>query len=93
MGSYLKYQCRFCQYQVEPIPVGQGKDKTRALKLFCCERCKSIGSTWITENESPHCSFCYETEIKLLSEKRVSLIAQNAGSQPVLSVQTEAGSN
>jgi len=69
MGSFFQFKCRFCQYKVDQIPVGTGKDQTLALRLFNCSSCGSIGSTWTGQDKSPRCAFCYDKEITLLQEK------------------------
>jgi len=47
MGHFVAFNCDFCHYR-EPEPaVGRGRDEFPLLKLFRCNHCKTIGSTWI----------------------------------------------
>lgn len=65
MGSFVQFKCNYCKYEEADLGVGNGRDPVRFLALFNCDNCKSVGSTWVHENQIPRCSLCYHDAITL----------------------------
>lgn len=68
MGSFVDFKCVSCGYELESIGFGHGKKETPFLKLYTCDACKSIGSTWIDRDNDTRCSVCYEKDLTLLDD-------------------------
>lgn len=68
MGHKADFRCFGCRYEENDLAVGRGRRPGPYLRLFRCDNCHSIGSTWIEEGKTPRCSFCYHDEVKLLPD-------------------------
>jgi len=68
MGHFVEFKCRFCNYGESQIGVGHGRTESPSLKLFTCENCSSVGSTWVYPDRPPLCSVCYGDGIRLLAD-------------------------
>jgi len=65
VGSYVGFRCRYCGYEQPDIPLGRGRDAQQSLELFTCKRCRTVGSTWVRQGETPLCGHCYDEAIEL----------------------------
>ena len=79
MGSFVDFKCNFCGYEATDIGVGHGKRSYPRLALFRCDKCKSVGSTWVGEDQRPICSMCYDEEIVLLPDNDSQLECPKCG--------------
>lgn len=68
MGHFVDFHCSFCKYEETNLGVGRGRVEFPFLKLYRCDNCKTIGSTWIYENRLPRCAGCYHDAIMLLDD-------------------------
>lgn len=68
MGRFVGFRCRFCKYEETGLGIGRGRTEFPFLKLYRCDNCKTIGSTWIYENRIPRCAGCYHDAITLLDD-------------------------
>ena len=68
MGGFVRFQCKFCQYEESNIGVGRGQAEFPFLVLYRCNHCHTIGSTWAQENKIPRCSNCYDDAIVILPD-------------------------
>ncbi len=74
MGWYVDFRCPYCNYEETGIGVGRGRRSFPYLALFCCDNCKSVGSTWVQQDQPPRCGVCYHEQVTLLKEdvRRIS---------------------
>lgn len=79
MGWFVDFRCPYCRYEEAGIGVGHGKSEFPYLALFCCDNCKSVGSTWIRESESPRCGACYQENVRLLADDVHSIDCPKCG--------------
>ncbi|GMR19754.1 MAG: hypothetical protein BMS9Abin36_0349 [Gammaproteobacteria bacterium] len=68
MGHFINFQCPYCGYSEEKVPLGQSRQTGKSLTLFKCEPCRSLGSAWIVKGDKPRCSVCYDENIVLLGD-------------------------
>lgn len=68
MGHQADFQCLGCRYEEKDLAVGHGRRPSPYLRLFRCDHCHSVGSTWIEEGKTPRCSLCYHDEPTLLPD-------------------------
>lgn len=68
MGGFVDFRCTHCRLEMEEIPVGKGRRPWPYLALYRCTRCKTVGSTWIQEDQPARCSVCYEDGVTLLPD-------------------------
>jgi hypothetical protein len=68
MGGFVDYRCRYCNLEIEEIPVGRGRNPSPYLALFRCVKCKTVGSTWIEAGTVPRCGTCYEPGVEILPD-------------------------
>ncbi len=73
MGHFADFRCRGCRYEEVDLGVGHGRKPTPVLKLFRCDHCHSVGSTWVQEGRVTRCSFCYHDEPVLLADDVTAL--------------------
>lgn len=79
MGHFVEFHCRFCHYQEAEIGVGHGRSAFPFLKLYRCDHCKTIGSTWVYEDKLPHCAGCYHATITLLDDDATRVSCPKCG--------------
>ncbi len=79
MGGFVDFRCRYCNYEETDIGVGRGRQVFPYLALFCCDNCKSVGSTWIHENKTPRCGACYSDGVTLLPDDIRSIKCPKCG--------------
>ncbi len=68
MGHKVDFLCRACHYEERDLGVGCGRRPQPCLRLFRCDNCHSIGSTWVGAGGIPRCSLCYHDAITLLAD-------------------------
>lgn len=68
MGWFVDFRCPYCRYEETGIGVGRGKHAFPYLALFCCDNCKSVGSTWVQQNVTPRCGACYHEGVTILAD-------------------------
>ncbi len=86
MGGIAKFNCLNCGYTEEKIGFGHGKHAEPHLQIYCCNRCKTVGSTWVNGDEQPRCGICYEEEITPLETKNTSLNCPRCDTLAVLAI-------
>ncbi|HEX9625841.1 MAG TPA: hypothetical protein VGA00_02760 [Acidiferrobacterales bacterium] len=79
MGGFVDFYCRHCRYAETDIGVGRGREEFPFLRLFRCDNCKSVGSTWVHENRIPRCSVCYHDAVTLLADDTRKLNCPKCG--------------
>jgi len=79
MGRFVDFRCKHCRYEETDIGVGKGKNPSPCLALFRCTRCRSTGSTWVKENETPRCGLCYEEGVTLLPDDTTRIDCPRCG--------------
>jgi len=84
MGSYVEFRCANCGYQEAQLPVGTGRDADKELKLFACNCCKSVHSTWVVGENAPRCSLCYDRDIRIIEAAPQSLDCPKCGNTAAL---------
>jgi len=75
-----------CRFSLQALPLRggrhwrrQGKKSIPRLSLFRCIKCKSTGSTWVKENETPRCGICYEEGVTLLPDNTTHIDCPRCG--------------
>ncbi|HET9122909.1 MAG TPA: hypothetical protein VFN52_05340 [Acidiferrobacteraceae bacterium] len=68
MGHMVRYRCSRCRYEEMDLGVGAGRQEPPRLRLFQCDNCHSVGSTWVSPDRVPRCSLCYHDTIVLLPD-------------------------
>ncbi|WP_298135461.1 hypothetical protein [Acidiferrobacter sp.] len=68
MGHTVDFVCRACRYEERDLAVGHGRQPEPCLRLFHCDNCHSVGSTWLGAGRIARCSFCYHEAITLLAD-------------------------
>lgn len=68
MGHIVDFQWPYYKYAEHDLGVGRGKSAFPFLALFRCDSCKTIGSTWVRENQIPRCSNCYHDAVIVLPD-------------------------
>lgn len=79
MGSFITYQCKHCRYEENEIGVGRGRNPFPYLALCCCSRCKTVGSTWIQDNQPARCGVCYDAGVTLLPDDTTRIDCPRCG--------------
>lgn len=79
MGFFVDLKCSACKYEETSLGVGRGKNPTPFLALFRCDRCKSIGSTWVQDGRNPRCSLCYHDAVTILPDDTRSVDCPKCG--------------
>ncbi len=90
MGGFVEFKCRYCNYEETDIGVGRGQQAFPYLALFCCDNCKSVGSTWVHENRTPRCGACYHEGVMLLPDNVQHIDCPKCG-QPATFSHKEGG--
>ncbi len=49
------------------------------LRLFSCDNCHSVGSTWVDDATTPRCSLCYHDGIQLLADDAETSVCPKCG--------------
>jgi len=88
MGGFVDYRCRHCRTEIEDIPVGRGRQASPYLALFRCVRCKTVGSTWIENNQPARCGTCYEEGVELLPDDTTRITCPKCGEPANLTPKT-----
>lgn len=68
MGGFVDFKCAYCGYTEESIGVGHGQKPEPCLRLFRCDKCKTVGSTWVESGKPVRCGSCYEEGVPLLDD-------------------------
>jgi hypothetical protein len=79
VGGFVEFRCKHCRYEETDIGVGKGRNPSPFLALFRCAKCKSVGSTWIKEHETPRCGVCYEEGVTLLPDDTTRIDCPRCG--------------
>jgi hypothetical protein len=79
VGGFVAYRCKHCRYEESEIGIGKGKNPFPFLALFRCNKCKSVGSTWIQEHSTPRCGLCYEEGVTLLPDDTTHIDCPRCG--------------
>jgi hypothetical protein len=79
VGGFVNFHCKQCRYEVTEIGVGKGKHPFPFLALYRCPKCKTVGSTWVNESETPRCGVCYEEGVTLLQDNTTHIDCPRCG--------------
>lgn len=79
MGLIVRYHCPHCRYEEPDLGVGAGVAPHPRLQLFRCDNCHSVGSTWLTLERVPRCSFCYHDAVTLLPDDAPGVVCPKCG--------------
>lgn len=86
MGGFVKYSCLNCGYTEDRIGFGHGRATEPHLQLYRCDKCKTVGSTWVEGEQSPRCASCYDEDITPLEPKNTSFNCPKCDTLAVLVV-------
>jgi hypothetical protein len=79
MGHKVDFLCRACRYEERDLGVGCGRRPEPCLRLFHCDNCHSIGSTWVGAGKIARCSLCYDDAIAPLDDDVVAVDCPKCG--------------